>query len=69
MLPALEQAAGAARAISRQGQSTAVQVMPGSPYQHLYPAIDPAGQPVSESVPRDRSDHQYQRRTKESPGQ
>ena len=41
MLPALEQAAGAARAISRQGQSRAVQVTPGSRAQNLYPAIDP----------------------------
>jgi len=41
MLPALEQAAGAARAIARQGQSKAVQVAPGSQVQNLYPAIDP----------------------------
>ena len=41
MLPALEQAAGAARAIARQGQSKAVQVAPGSQSQNLYPAIDP----------------------------
>lgn len=41
MLPALKQAAAAARAISRQGQSRAVQVTPGSRLQNLYPAIDP----------------------------
>ena len=41
MLPALEQAAAAARAITRQGQSKAVQVTPGSQLQNLYPAIDP----------------------------
>ncbi len=41
ILPALEQAAAAARAISRQGQSRAVQVTPGSRLQNLYPAIDP----------------------------
>ncbi len=41
VLPALIQAAKAARAISRQGQSTAVQVTPGSQLQNLYPAIDP----------------------------
>jgi TldD protein len=41
LLPALEQAAGAARAIAKQGQSKAVQVTPGSQRQNLYPAIDP----------------------------
>ncbi len=41
MLPALEQAARAARAISRQGQSRAVKVTPGSQSHNLYPAIDP----------------------------
>ncbi len=41
MLPALQQAAGAARAIARQGQSKAVQVAAGSQPQNLYPAIDP----------------------------
>ena len=41
MLPALEEAAGAARAIARQGQSRAVQVTPGGVSQNLYPAIDP----------------------------
>ena len=41
ILPALEQAAAAARAISRQGQSKAVQVTPGRQLQNLYPAIDP----------------------------
>ena len=41
ILPALEQAAAAARAISRQGQSRAVQVTPGGQLQNLYPAIDP----------------------------
>jgi TldD protein len=40
-LPALEQAAGAARAISRQGQSRAVQVAAVNPLQKLYPATDP----------------------------
>jgi TldD protein len=40
-LPALEQAAGAARAISRQGQSKSVQVTPARQSQILYPAIDP----------------------------
>jgi TldD protein len=41
LLPALEQAAGAARAIAKQGQSNAVQVTPGSQRQNLYPTIDP----------------------------
>jgi TldD protein len=41
LLPALEQAAGAARAIAKQGQSKAVQVSPGGQRQSLYPAIDP----------------------------
>ncbi len=41
LLPALLQAAGAARAIARQGQSTAVQVTPGKRSENLYPAIDP----------------------------
>ena len=41
LLPALVQAAGAARAIAKQGQSKAVQVTPGSQSQNLYPAIDP----------------------------
>ena len=41
LLPALEQAAGAARAISRQGQSRAVQVVPAGRSLNLYPAIDP----------------------------
>jgi TldD protein len=41
MLPALEQAAGAARAISQQGQSKAVKVAPGAQSHNLYPAIDP----------------------------
>ncbi len=41
ILPALEQAAGAARAISKQGQSKSVQVMPEYRSQNLYPAIDP----------------------------
>jgi len=41
LLPALEQAAGAARAISRQGQSRAVQLAAGNPTQGLYPATDP----------------------------
>ena len=41
LLPALQQAAGAARAIAKQGQSTAVQVTPAGKRQNLYPAIDP----------------------------
>ena len=41
LLPALQQAAGAARAIAKQGQSTAVQVTPAVKRQNLYPAIDP----------------------------
>lgn len=41
ILPALEHAAHAARAISRQGQSRSVQVTPGSAPMNLYPAIDP----------------------------
>ena len=41
MLPALEQAANAARAISRQGQSKAVQVASEKAGRRLYPAIDP----------------------------
>jgi TldD protein len=41
MLPALLEAAGAARAISRQGQSRAVQVSPGQQAVALYAATDP----------------------------
>lgn len=41
LLPALEQAAGAARAISRQGQSRSVRVAAVGPAQNLYPATDP----------------------------
>ena len=41
LLPALQQAAGAARAISRQGQSTAVQIHPAGHAASLYPALDP----------------------------
>lgn len=41
LLPALEKAAGAARAISKQGQSKSVNVSPGKLPQRLYPAIDP----------------------------
>ena len=40
-LPALLEAAGAARAISRQGQSRSVQVGPGKPSHALYAATDP----------------------------
>lgn len=41
LLPALLSAAGAARAISRQGQSRAVQVSPGQQAVALYAATDP----------------------------
>lgn len=41
VLPALEQAADAARAISRQGNSKSVRVASRMPSQELYPAIDP----------------------------
>jgi TldD protein len=41
MLPALEQAASAARAISRQGSSKSVRIAARMPSQNLYPAIDP----------------------------
>jgi TldD protein len=41
ILPALEQAAGAARAISRQGQSQSVQVATAASMRDLYPATDP----------------------------
>jgi len=41
MLPALERAAGAARAISRQGQTKAVQAWSRGERQDLYPALDP----------------------------
>jgi len=41
LLPALEDAAMAARAISRQGQSKAVQVATGNRVPALYPATDP----------------------------
>jgi TldD protein len=40
-LPALEQAASAARAISRQGQSRAVQIASVLPTKQLYSTIDP----------------------------
>jgi len=41
MLPALKQAAQAARAISRQGASRAVRIEPAMRYPSLYPAVDP----------------------------
>jgi len=41
LLPALQHAAGAARAIARQGQQNAVQAWSRSNAQPLYPAIDP----------------------------
>ncbi|MGH8195369.1 MAG: metalloprotease TldD [Woeseiaceae bacterium] len=41
MLPALQQAASAARAISKQGSSKSVRVASPLPTQNLYPAIDP----------------------------
>jgi len=41
MLPALEQAATAARSISRQGESKSVQVSASGPASALYPAVDP----------------------------
>jgi len=41
LLPALEDAASAARAISRQGQSRSVQVASVGQSQNLYPASDP----------------------------
>jgi TldD protein len=41
LLPALEDAASAARAIAKQGQSRSVQVASAGPSQSLYPAIDP----------------------------
>ncbi|MGB5344635.1 MAG: metalloprotease TldD [Woeseia sp.] len=41
MLPALQQAARAARAISRQGQSQSVQIQAAARYPSLYSAVDP----------------------------
>jgi len=41
MLPALEEAAKAARAITRHGQARSVQVASGGQGRSLYPAIDP----------------------------
>ena len=41
MLPALEKAANAARAITRQGQANAVQVASSGAVTPLYPALDP----------------------------
>lgn len=41
VMPALQSAAEAARAISRQGQSRAVQIQPAMRYPALYPAVDP----------------------------
>jgi len=41
LLPALEQAAGAARAISRQGQSNAVRIQSTGQAASLYSALDP----------------------------
>ncbi len=41
MLPALERAASAARAITRQGQSCAVQIASSKQVERLYPPIDP----------------------------
>ena len=40
ILPALEKAASAARAITRQGQSTSVQIASSGQVASLYPAID-----------------------------
>ena len=41
ILPALEKAASAARAITRQGQSGAVQIASSGQIERLYPALDP----------------------------
>jgi len=41
MLPALQQAASAARAISKQGSSRSIGIASRMPSQNLYPAIDP----------------------------
>ncbi len=41
VMPALEEAAGAARAITRQGQSRSVQVASSDATASLYPAVDP----------------------------
>ena len=41
ILPALEKAAGAARAITRQGQSRSVHILPTTSKSNLYPKIDP----------------------------
>ena len=41
VMPALEEAAGAARAITRQGQSRSVQVASAEAATSLYPAVDP----------------------------
>ena len=41
ILPALEKAANAARAITRQGQSNSVQVASSGEVSRLYPAVDP----------------------------
>ncbi|HZW59693.1 MAG TPA: metalloprotease TldD [Woeseiaceae bacterium] len=41
IVPALTQAAAAARAISRQGQSRAVRIVPSAHYPSLYSAVDP----------------------------
>ncbi|GMR17177.1 MAG: metalloprotease TldD [Gammaproteobacteria bacterium] len=41
LLPSLQQAAAAARAISRQGQARAVSIRPAGQVQQLYPALDP----------------------------
>ncbi len=41
VMPALEEAAGAARAITRQGQSRSVQVASSDVTASLYPAVDP----------------------------
>jgi len=41
VLPALEKAAHAARAIARQGESNVVRVAPAMPAPGLYPSIDP----------------------------
>ncbi len=41
MLPALQAAAKAARAISRQGQSQSVRIQPAARFPSLYPPVDP----------------------------
>jgi TldD protein len=69
LLPALQQAAGAARAISRQGKSQSVQVSVAAREHDLYPALDPTTSiSDQQKTALDCSDHRH-RQTDSCAGQ